>query len=42
MMTQFVDRFVGRHEDPLQWQYRVWLNLTEKGKHVSADLVDDK
>lgn len=40
VMTQFVDCFIGSQEDPLQWQYRIWLNLTEKGQRVSAELVD--
>ena len=38
-MTQFVDRFVGRHGDQLQWQYTIWLNLTAKGQQASNDIV---
>ena len=41
VMTHFVDRFIGCHEDPLQWQYRVWLNLTEKGRQASAVIVGE-
>jgi hypothetical protein len=39
VMTQFVDRFVGRHDDQLQWQYTIWLNLTAKGQQASNDIV---
>ena len=39
VMTQFVDRFVGRHGDQLQWQYTIWLNLTAKGQQASNDIV---
>jgi hypothetical protein len=42
VMTQFVDRFIGCHQDPLQWQYRIWLNLTEKGRRASAELAGDE
>jgi hypothetical protein len=37
VMTRFVDIFVGCHEDPIQWQYRIWLDLTAKGRQVSVD-----
>lgn len=41
VMARFVDTFVGRHEDPIQWQYWVWLNLTEKGRQASDDIVGE-
>jgi hypothetical protein len=37
VMKRFVDIFVGCHEDPIQWRYRIWLDLTAKGRRVSAD-----
>jgi hypothetical protein len=39
VMTRFVDRFVGHYDDPLEWQYSIWLNLTAKGQQVSNDIV---
>jgi hypothetical protein len=42
VMAQFIDRFVGRHDDRHQWQYTIWLNLTAKGRQASADFVDDR
>ena len=39
VMTRFVDRFVGHHDDPLEWQYSIWLNLTAKGQQASNDIV---
>jgi hypothetical protein len=39
VMTCFVDRFVGHHDDPLEWQYSIWLNLTAKGQQASNDIV---
>jgi hypothetical protein len=39
VMTQFVDRFVGRHDDPFEWQYTIWLNLTAKGQQASNAIV---
>jgi hypothetical protein len=38
-MTRFVDRFVGHYDDPREWQYSIWLNLTAKGQQASADIV---
>jgi hypothetical protein len=39
VMTRFVDRFVGHHDDRRQWQYTIWLNLTAKGLQASNDIV---
>jgi hypothetical protein len=39
VMTRFVDRFVGHYDDPREWQYSIWLNLTAKGQQASADIV---
>jgi hypothetical protein len=39
VMTRFVDRFVGHYDDPLEWQYSIWLNLTAKGQQASNDIV---
>jgi hypothetical protein len=39
VMTRFIDTFVGCHEDPIQWQYRIWLNLTPKGRQLSNAIV---
>jgi hypothetical protein len=40
VMSQFIDRFVGHHDDPLGWEYTIWLNLTAQGQQVSADSED--
>lgn len=42
VMTRFIDIFVGCNEDPIQWQYRIWLDLTAKGRQVSADPEDQE
>ncbi len=39
VMTRFVDRFVEHYDDPHEWQYSIWLNLTPKGRQASADIV---
>ena len=39
VMTRFVDTFVGCYDDPLQWQYVIWLDLTAAGQQVSNALV---
>jgi hypothetical protein len=39
VMTRFVDRFVGKYDDRLQWEYTIWLNLTAKGEQAAADVV---
>jgi hypothetical protein len=39
VMTRFVDRFVGHYDDPLEWQYSIWLNLTAKGQQASNAIV---
>jgi hypothetical protein len=35
VMTQFIERFIGHHDDRLQWQYSIWLNLTAKGRRAT-------
>lgn len=39
VMTRFVDTFVRCYDDPLQWQYVIWLDLTATGQQVSNALV---
>jgi hypothetical protein len=39
VMKRFVDRFVGHYDDPLEWQYSIWLNLTAQGQQASNDIV---
>lgn len=39
VMTRFVDTFVGCYDDPRQWQYVIWLDLTATGQQVSNALV---
>jgi hypothetical protein len=41
VMTRFVDTFVGRHDDPIQWQYRIWVNLTPKGQQASDVIIGE-
>jgi hypothetical protein len=41
VMTRFSDRFVAHYDDRNEWAYRVWLNLTAKGRQVSADSEDE-
>jgi hypothetical protein len=42
VMTRFSDRFVGHHEDRLEWEYTIWLNLTAKGERAAAAVVRQK
>ena len=39
VMTRFIDRFVGHYDDPLEWEYAIWLNLTANGQRASDDIV---
>lgn len=39
VMAQFVDLFIGRHADAIQWQYRIWLSLTDKGREASGEVI---
>jgi len=39
VMTRFVDRFIGHYDNPLQWQYAIWLNLTGKGQQALAEIL---
>jgi hypothetical protein len=41
VMTRFADRFVAHYDDRHDWAYKIWLNLTAKGRQVSADFVDE-
>ncbi len=40
VMTRFADRFVAHYDDRYEWAYKIWLNLTAKGRPVSADSAD--
>ena len=35
VMTQFIERFIRHHDDRLQWQYSIWLNVTAKGRKAT-------
>ncbi len=37
VMARFADRFVAHYDDRYEWAYKIWLNLTAKGRQVSAD-----
>jgi hypothetical protein len=39
VMTRFIDRFVDHYDDPLGWEYTIWLNLTAQGEQASAAIV---
>ena len=39
VMTRFTDLFVGHYDDRLEWEYTIWLNLTDKGQQASNDIV---
>jgi hypothetical protein len=41
VMTRFTDRFVANYDDRYEWAYKVWLNLTPKGREVSAAFTDE-
>jgi hypothetical protein len=41
VMTRFTDRFVGHYDDRNQWAYKIWLNLTAKGRRVEAALTGE-
>jgi hypothetical protein len=34
-MERVHDRFVRHHDDPVAWEFTVWLGLTDKGKQVA-------
>jgi hypothetical protein len=40
VMTRLTDRFISHYEDRHEWAYKIWLNLTAKGRQVSADSAD--
>jgi hypothetical protein len=29
------DRYVAHHDDPVAWEFTVWLGLTDKGKTLA-------
>ncbi|OBK38181.1 hypothetical protein A5658_26595 [Mycobacterium sp. 1245111.1] len=41
VMERFAERFVGHYEDRYEWAYKIWLNLTTKGREVSAAFEDE-
>jgi hypothetical protein len=41
VMTRFADRFVERYDNRHEWAYKIWLNLTAKGRQVSASNQSD-
>ena len=42
VMTRFIERFVGHHDDPMGWEYAIWFNLTAKGEQASDEFVDER
>lgn len=41
VMVRLADRFVSHYDNRHEWAYKIWLNLTAKGRKVSAEFVDD-
>lgn len=41
VMTRFTDPFVAHYDDRYEWAYKIWLNLTAKGRQASAAFVDE-
>lgn len=39
VMARFVDCFIGSHDNPYEWRYKIWLNLTAKGQQISSNIV---
>ena len=39
LMTRFIGCFIECHNDELQWQYSIWLNLTAEGLRESDEVV---
>ena len=36
VMARFTALFVDRYEDRIEWEYRIWINLTDAGERVAA------
>ena len=37
VMARFITLFVDRYEDRIEWEYRIWINLTDAGERVAAE-----
>jgi len=41
VMERFAERFVAHYDDRYEWAYKIWLNLTAKGREQSAAFDDE-
>lgn len=37
VMSRFITLFVDRYEDRIEWEYRIWINLTDAGERVATE-----
>jgi hypothetical protein len=42
VMTQLEDRFVRSYDDPVAWEFSIWLGLTAAGERVGKELEGKK
>lgn len=42
VMERLHDRFVDRYDDPVAWEFSIWLGLTEAGELVARELEGQK
>jgi hypothetical protein len=38
-MQRVHDRYVGHNDDPVAWEFTVWLGLTDKGKQLAETIT---
>lgn len=36
-MDRLYDRYVTRHDDPVEWEFTTWLGLTDTGRRVANE-----
>ena len=34
-MERLSDRFIGHYDDPMEWEYSIWLGLTQAGERAA-------
>ncbi|WP_102141307.1 hypothetical protein [Mycobacterium hubeiense] len=40
-MSRLRERYVEHYDEPAQWDFSIWLGLTESGERVAKELVDE-
>ena len=41
-MERVHDRFVRHHDDPVAWEFTVWLGLTDKGRQMTEAIREGR